>query len=102
MDSCPCDGAVDDVSNFMDGSPDTCLLHFTCNQAQRMHALYWAHRSPQSTEALREMVQRVSLQRVEGAPPPWCFRAWFWFHIQNPCTRECIEFAMSTLALLQG
>jgi hypothetical protein len=67
VDSCPCLPGTDDVTNFLDGSPDDCMLRFTPCQARRMHAAFWRYRAPASAAALRAMVHRVRLVRLLGA-----------------------------------
>jgi hypothetical protein len=71
VDSCPCQVGADDITNFMDGSPESCLLHFTCGQARRMHATYWQFRVGIMEEdkllSLRSMVREVRANRTAGA-----------------------------------
>ena len=68
VDSCPCQAGFDDVTNFMDGSPPSCLLHFTCGQARRMHAMYWHYRAPTNKSALRSMVEAARYNQLLGVP----------------------------------
>ena len=66
VDSCLCQAGTDDVTNFMDGSPDSCLLHFTPCQAMRMHAIYWQYHNPLPLQDLQAMVQATKINRLQG------------------------------------
>lgn len=72
VDSCPCHAGGDDVTNFMDGSPASCLLRFTCGQARRMHAAYWRYRAPQSHARLQSMVHAARYHQLLGVPLAPC------------------------------
>jgi hypothetical protein len=67
LDSCPCRPLADDVANFMDSGPDACARHFTCGQAQRMHAAWWHFRVNATDAKLRAHVSRARLSQLQGA-----------------------------------
>jgi hypothetical protein len=71
LDSCPCQPGNDDVSNLMAGGQDSCLLHFTCGQAQRMHAAYWHYRANVTDEEMSSLVARAKLAQLQGAESAW-------------------------------
>jgi hypothetical protein len=67
LDSCPCQPGHDDVSNFMAGGQDSCMLHFTCGQTQRMHAAYWHYRTNVTDAEMRSLVAQARLAQLQGA-----------------------------------
>lgn len=67
LDSCPCSPGLDDVTNFMDEGPDSCLRSFSMCQARRMHGAYWRYRAQENNASgIQGMVVQARFTRASG------------------------------------